>query len=177
MRGGAAAGSFYLVTGLLTGYAAVYQMMQTVNGGSWSWSYPLMLGASVLLLVSGVHDMFVNISTVWLALIAAAFPIGFCALFGATPVRCWVFAIFIGAVTWACFTLAGGRRPGLPALIGSSALIASWLPSSVATMYAYLFRNPPVTNRPVLTTLIIFWIFLLAAMMISSISFFRARQP
>lgn len=172
-----AAGLLYVVTGLLTGYAAVYQMMQTVNGGPWSWSYPFMLGASVLVLVSGVQNVFADIGAVWLALIAAVLPIGFCALFGTVPVRCWVFAIIIGAVTWACFTLAGGRRPGLPALIASGALIASWLPSSVATIYAYLFPNLPAVNQPVLTPLIVFWMFLLAAMIISSVSFFRAPQP
>ena len=90
----------YVVTGLVTGYAAVYQMMQTVNGGPWSWSYPLMLSASVLLIVCGVQNAFSGIAAVWLALIAALLPIVFCALFGAIPARCWVFAIVIGAVTW-----------------------------------------------------------------------------
>lgn len=171
------AGLLYVVTGLVTGYAAVYQMMQTVNGGPWSWSYPLMLGASVLLIVCGVQNAFSGIAAVWLAIIAAVLPVAFCALFGAIPARCWGFAIIIGAVSWACFTFAGGRRPGLPAVIASGALVASWLPSSVATIYAYLFPNPPAINQPVLTPLIVFWIFLLAAMIISGLSFFRAPQP
>jgi hypothetical protein len=172
-----AAGLLYVVTGLITGYATAYQMMQTVNGGPWSWTYPLMLGGSVLMLAAGAHIVFAKTSAVWLALIAATLPIGFCALFGSIPVRCWVFAIIIGAVTWACFTFAVGRRPGLPALIISGALVTSWLPSSVATIYAYLSSNPPAMNQPVLTPLIVFWIFLLAAMIISGVSFFRTPQP
>jgi hypothetical protein len=172
-----AIGVLYVVTGLLTGYAAVYQMMQTVNGGLWSWSYPLMLGASVLLLASGIHNLFPRTTAVWLALIAAVIPIALCALFGSMPVRCWAFAAIIGFVTWSCFTFAGGRRPGLTALIASMALIASWLPSSFGTIHAYLFPTPPAANQPVLTPLIVFWILLLVVTIISGVSFFRVPQP
>ena len=173
-----AAGLLYVSTGLLTGYAALYQMMQTVNGGPWSWCYPVMIAASVLVLVSGVHFTVPKLDPIWLAAIAAAIPIAVCTFFGRIPGRCWAFAAIIAMITWACFTFIGGaRRQSLPALIANGVLLTSWIPSSATTIYAYMTLNSPSMTARALLPLIVFWVFLLAAMMISGVLFFRTPQP
>ena len=167
----------YILTALLTGYAAAYQMMQTVNGGPWSWCYPFMLGASILLLVSGIHVAAAAVNVVRLSVIAAAVPLAVCAVFGRLPMRCWLFALAVGIAAWVCFTLASGtRRNGVPAFISSVVLVASWLPGSVAAVHAYLFPSPPAVNPPGLVPLIILWAFILAVSLMSGAAYFRPAQ-
>ncbi|HWO30867.1 MAG TPA: hypothetical protein VNO32_18890, partial [Candidatus Acidoferrum sp.] len=56
-RASAGSGILYCITALLTGHAAFYMMMQTVNGGPWSWWGPIMLGAAILLMTASIHTL------------------------------------------------------------------------------------------------------------------------
>lgn len=66
-----AAGVLYVVTALVSGFWASYLIGRASIGGPWSWWYVVTLGASVLLLVGGVHTVLPQVRRDWLVAIAA----------------------------------------------------------------------------------------------------------
>ena len=122
------AGILNVVTAFLTGYMVLYVMLQTVNGGPWSWWYPIMLGASILLLVGGVHVVASGVKKGSLVALAGVLPLIMCGAFGGLPLRCWVFAIAVALVTWAGLALASAfKRTAITGLIAAVILAASWV--------------------------------------------------
>jgi hypothetical protein len=171
------AGILYVVTAFQTGYLVLYAMLQTVNGGPWSWWYPIMLGASILLLVGGVHVVAFRVKEGWLVVLAAALPLAMCGAFGGLPLRCWVFAIAVAVVTWASLALASAfKRAAITGLIATLILAASWVPPSVRTLSVYFSAKPPDPNPVALLWLLAPWV-LIVASIIAGIVLSKSSGP
>lgn len=169
-------GVLYGVTAFITGYAVLYQMLQKINGGPWSWWYPISLGSSILLLVGSVHAVAPEVSVGWLIALAAAIPLAICGLFGGLPLRCWVFAVALALAAWVGFIIDSAvRRSDIAAFIASSVLTASWLPLSMNTFRAYLSPNSQVANSPLLPLLSL-WTLIIATLVLCGIALFRSSQ-
>jgi hypothetical protein len=165
------------VTGLVTGYAAVYQMLQTINGGPWSWWYPIMLGASVLLLTGAVHALAPSVNRGWLVALGAGIPLTLCAAFGTRPVRCWIFAVILGAATWTSLLFASTvKRAGIVSLLAAVILSVSWVPISIHTFGSYLSPNPTSSDPAVLLPVLILWALMIATLVLSGIGSLRSSS-
>ncbi|MGO8795501.1 MAG: hypothetical protein ACLQLC_11815 [Candidatus Sulfotelmatobacter sp.] len=170
------AGILYSITGLLAGYAAFSMMMQTVNGGPWSWWGPVMLGAAILLMVAGIRPFATRLAVGWLVATAAATPLAICAAFGTWPPRCCFFALSVGAFALIIFkadvTVGHGD---IAAFLASFLLAASLIPVSVNTVRAYLSPNVanPSLAVPALLLLLFFWVLIIATLLRSGSTVFR----
>lgn len=144
-----AAGILYVVTAIVSGYWEVSLMLRPLIGGPWSWWYMIMLGASVLLLVGGVHTVAPQVREGWLVALAAIVPL---LLGGLFRYWSWVWLIFIVAtvlVAWGTLTLASVLQRGwVVAFLASVLLAAWWVPASVRTFDAYLSPRPPSNPNP-----------------------------
>ncbi len=175
MRWGIAA--FYVAAAVLTGYAALYQMLQTINGAPWSWWYLIRLGASILLLVGGIKAVAPRVKSGWLVAISAAIPLAFCALFGSLPPRCWIFAFVVAVVALATLLIGSAmNRHGFAAFTASLLLVLSWLPASIATLRDYFAGNAPSTSPVALLPLLVLWVFIIGASVLSGIVSLRSSQ-
>src|SRR5215831_4286044 len=97
----AGTGALHLLTGVMTGYWALRLMFLPLNGGPQSWWPPIMLGASIVLLVGGVHAVIPRVQGFWLVLLAPAISLVLCAvLFQNLGARCWFFALAMALSTW-----------------------------------------------------------------------------
>src|SRR5580700_1331657 len=170
------AGFLYSVTALLTGYAASFLMMQTVNGGPWSWWGPVMLGASILLMVVGIRAFATRLAVGWLAAIAAATPLLICSAFGEWPLRCWIFALAVGLSALAIFKVDATIKHGdAAAFFAGSLLGMSWISVSVNTVRAYFSANVANPNPAALALLFVFWGAIIATLLSSGLSV--SRRP
>jgi|SRR5580693_4680583 hypothetical protein len=168
------AGFLYSVTALLTGYAAFFLMMQTVNGGPWSWWGPVMLGASILLMVVGIHAFATRLPVGWLVAIASATPPVICSVFGEWPLRCWIFALAVGLSALAIFKVDAVIGHGdIAAFLASSLLGASWISVSVNTVRAYFSPNVANPSPAVLVLLFLLWAPIITALLSSGSTVFR----
>jgi hypothetical protein len=170
-------GILCVLTALLTGYAALWEMLQTINGGPWSWLYPIMLGASILLLVGGVRTFAPRIGGGWLAAFAAAIPLALCAPFGGLPLRCWIFAAVLALATWTCLAIGSAiKKAATVAFIAILVLTASWLPGTMNTFHVYFSPNPPNPNPFSLLPLLIVWAPIFATLAVCGIAMTRSSQ-
>jgi hypothetical protein len=168
------AGILYSMTALLTGYAAFYMMMQTVNAGPWSQWGPVMLGAAILLMVVGVRAFVARLAAGWLAVIAAAIPLAICSAFGTWPLRCWVFAFALGLSALAIFKVDAAVQHGdVAAFIVSLLLAVSWISTSIDTVNVYLSPNVMHTNPATLGVLCFFWALIIPTLSNSGSTIFR----
>jgi hypothetical protein len=121
-----AAGILHVVTAAITGYWAVRLMFLPLNGGPQSGWPPVMLGASILLLVAGAYVVIPRITGVCLAPLALAVPMVLCAvLFEVTETRCWLFSFVVAL--GACiiqYAASAFRKADLVPLIASLILNA-----------------------------------------------------
>ena len=162
-------GMTYAVTALLTGYATLYQILQTVNGGPWSWWYPIMLGGSILLVVGNIHELVPKLNNLWLVALSALMPLALCGLLGRPPLRCWAFGIALAFIAWIGLAVGSTTRQlNVLTLASSLALLASWLPMSVRTFRVYLSSNASGSNATVLLPLFLTWALLIATVALSS---------
>jgi hypothetical protein len=123
------AGVLYAVTAIVSGYWEVSLMLRPLIGGPWSWWYMIMLGASVLLLVGGVHAVAPQVKWAWLVALAVVVSLVLWSLFRDG--------------SWGVLTLASTlQRGSLVAVIASVALAAWWVPASVRTLSAYSSPRP-----------------------------------
>lgn len=143
----AGAGALYLLTSVITGYWALRLMFLPLNGGPQSWWPPIMLGASILLLVVGVHVVVPRVQGVWLVLLALAIPLVLCAaLLQSLAARCWFFALAVALSTLLVQTITSAlKRRELLLPMVSLILAASWVPLSVNTLRLYF---APTTSSP-----------------------------
>jgi hypothetical protein len=168
-------GILYSVAALLTGYAASYMLMQTVNGGPWSWWGPIMLGAAILLMVVGIRALAPRLAAGWAATIAAAIPLAICTAFGTWPLRCWVFAAILASSSWALLKVdARVRRGDLAAFSVSLVLVASWTSISINSIRDYL-GNHVTTIGPELVVMLFYWVLILCVLVRSGTTVFRSR--
>lgn len=168
------AGILYSVTAILTGSAAFSMMMQTVNGGPWSWWGPVMLGAAILLMVVGIRAFATELAVGWLVAIAAATPPAICSAFGTWPLRCWVFALAVGISAFVLFRVDAAIRHGdTAAFLASSLLAASWISVSVNTVRAYLSPNVANASLAVPAVMLFFWVLIVATLLRSGSTVFR----
>ena len=168
------AGILYSITALLTGYAALFMMMQTVNGGPWSWWGPVMLGASILLMVVGIRAFANRLAMGWLVAIAAATPPVICSLFGGWPLRCWLFALAVALSALAIFKVDAVVAHGdAAAFLASSLLGASWISASVNTVRAYFSPNVVNPSPALLVVLFLFWVLIITTLLTSGSTAFR----
>lgn len=173
-KASAGSGILYGVTALLTGYAAFYMMMQTVNGAAWSWWGPLMLGAAILLMTASIHALAPRFPLIWLAVIAAAAPISICTAFGTWPARCWIFAAALGLSAWAIFKLdATIRRGDVAAFSMSLLLVASWTAVSVNTVHSSLSLGTINTSVVALIVLLFYWVLIIGVAVRAGRTVFR----
>ena len=138
-----AAGVLYVVTALISGYWETSLMLRPLIGGPWSWWYIIMLGASVLLLVGGVHTVAPQVRWGWLVALAVVVPL---VLWGLFRDGSWVwptFTVVTALVAWGTLVLASAlQRGSIVAIIASVALAAWWVPASVRTLSAYFSPRP-----------------------------------
>ena len=168
------AGILYSITAFLTGYAAFFLMMQTVNGGPWSRWGSVMLGASILLMVVGIHALATRLAIGWLIAIGSATPPVICSVFGEWPLRCWLFALAVGLSALAIFKVDAVIGHGdIAAFLASSLLGASWISVSVNTVRAYFSPNVANPSPAVLALLFLFWVPIITTLLISGNSVFR----
>jgi hypothetical protein len=173
----AGSGLLYGITALLTGYAAFYMMMQTVNGGPWSWWGPIMLGAAILLMTASIHTLAPRLALSWLAAIAAATPITICSAFGTWPLRCWIFAAALGLAAWTAFKLdVTIRRGDLAAFSVSLLLAASWTSVSLNTVRSSLSLNTPNTTVVALLVLLFYWVLIIGSLARAGKTVFRKQN-
>jgi hypothetical protein len=152
-------------------------MMQTVNGGPWSWWGPIMLGAAILLMVAGIRAVASRLAVVWLAAIAAMAPLVICTAFGTWPLRCWVFAVVLGLIAWVILKVdATIKRGDIAALSVSLFIAASWTSISVNTIHAYLSPNILNPSAVALVVLLFYWVLIVCVLMHAGISVFRVRK-
>ncbi len=138
-----AAGILYVVTAIVSGYWEISLMLRPLIGGPWSWWYMIMLGASVLLLVGGVHVVAPQVKWAWLLALAVVASLVLWSLFRDGSWVWLVFTVATAVVTWGVLTLASTfQRGSLVAVIASVALAAWWVPSSVRTLSAYFSPRP-----------------------------------
>jgi hypothetical protein len=173
----AIAGVQYGITALLIGYAAFSMMMQSVNGGPSSWWGPVMLGAAILLMVAGVRAFAPRLAIIWLAVMAAATPLGICTAFGAWPLRCWIFAIALGLAAWAIFKVDVAIRRGDVAAFTVGLLLAiSWISISVSTIQSYLSPNAARASVIALIVLLFYWVLIISVLLRAGFTVFSRRQ-
>jgi hypothetical protein len=138
-----AAGILYVVTALVSGYWEVSLMLRPLIGGPWSWWYVIMLGASVLLLVGGVHTVAPQVKWAWLVVLAVIASLVLWSLFRDGSWVWLVFTVATALVAWVALALASTlQRGSLVAVIASVALAAWWIPASVRTLSAYFSTRP-----------------------------------
>jgi hypothetical protein len=169
-------GVLYSGTGILTGYDSLYMMMQTVNGGAWSWWSPAMLGAAILLMIAGIHALAPRLGILWLSLVAVAIPLGICSLAGEWPLVWLISAAVLGLLAWAILRIeAGLRRGDVAAFSVSILMIVSWASASVNTVRSAVAASSPGSYGVVLGVLVFFWVLIIAVAERSGRSVFSAR--
>jgi hypothetical protein len=170
-------GILYGITALLTGFAAFAMMMQTVNGGPWSWWGPIMLGSAILLMVAALRALAPRLAVIWWAVIAAATPLSICTAFGTWPLRCWLFAAILGLSAWVIITADKAIKHGdIAALLVSLLLVASWTAITVNTVHASLSTNAANTSVVALAMLLLFWALTIGVLLRAGTTVFRGRE-
>jgi hypothetical protein len=138
-----APGVLYVVTALVTGLLASYLIGGASIGGPWSWWYVVTLGASVLLLVGGVHTVFPRIKHKWLVAIAGTVSLAPWNL-GAWLGEGLAFALVVALVCWGVLVVAPLRKRGWILPLAASVLLAAWwIPASVQTLRTFFSPKPP----------------------------------
>jgi hypothetical protein len=137
-----------------------------------------MLGASILLMVAGIHSLAPQLTLIWLAAIAAATPIAICTAFGEwPPLRCWVFAVALGLSAWAAFKVDATIRHGeVAAFSVTLLLVAAWTIVSVHTVNAYLSPNVLNSSIAPLSVLLLYWVLTLTVLARAGATVFRRRR-
>jgi hypothetical protein len=127
----------HVVTAFVTGCWAIYLIGLPSVGGPWSWWYPIILAASILLLVGGVHMALPRLRRGWLVLIAAVFSILSWNL-GTWLREALIFAGVMAATAWCVLALASlSKRAWVVSFIASLLLAVWWVPQSVRTLNAF----------------------------------------
>jgi hypothetical protein len=138
-----AAGLLYAVTALVSAYWEFSLMLRLFIGGPWSWWYMIMLGASVLLLVGGVHIVAPQIRGGWLVALAAMVPLLLWSLFRHWSWVWLVFTLATAMIAWGTLFLAAAlQKPWVVSLIASVLLAIWWVPASVRALSAYFSPKP-----------------------------------
>lgn len=171
-------GLTYFVTGVLSGYAAFFMMMQTVNGGPWSWSGPVMLASAILLtFAGGVHTLAPRLAGGWIAAISASAPLAICSAFGAWPPRCWIFAGVVGGVAWAMLKVDAIIDRGDIAAFSASLSLAGCLAAiSIATVRTYIAARSPYASPLALVALVFYWLIIVGSLVHATLTVLRSRR-
>jgi hypothetical protein len=147
----------YASAALVSGGWELYLMMRPLIGGPQSWWYPVMFGASILLLVGVIYTLFPRLKKPWLIVLVSAVPLLLCGILGSLEWRCWVYAITLALGAWGILALATHfNRTSLVALIPSLVLVAWWAPASIYTCLRALglYLSPtPMATSPLLVVL------------------------
>jgi len=170
------AGIFHVVTALVTGYWGLQVMFSDSSGGRFFWWPVTMLGASIVLLAGGILILFPQIKKRWLTALAGTILL----VIWAALIRdfSWTYSIFAAAatlITWGTLAFASAlKRPATAPLLASLMLTVAWLPGSVYAFRATFAAIPPIANALVLGPLLILWVLIIAASVLSAIAFFRS---
>lgn len=137
-------GALYVVTAIVTGSWSVYLIGCVSIGGPSSGWYVITLGASILMLIGGIHVLLPRLRRVWLLAIALAVSTLPWNLDG------WLSALVVTSVAWGGLAAASIiRRPAVMPLLASLILGAWWFPASVysgaraASAYQLVFALTP----------------------------------
>lgn len=167
-------GLLYIFVASLLGYAALYMMMGTVNGGRFSWLGPVVLAASMLLFVQGVFLFFPRLTAIWLILAAAALPIAVCSLFHDWPLRCWIFAGLLGLTEWLLMRISRIASKGhLPAFVASVVIALAWCIASVRFAAYFINSDSLRLSVPIVATFLASWALVIGIVICSSLNVFQ----
>jgi hypothetical protein len=171
-------GLLYILVASLLGYAALYMMMGTVNGGRFSWLGPVVLAASILLFVQGVSAFLPRLTAIWLILAAVALPIAVCALFNDWPLRCWIFAGLLGLTEGILLWIGRiSNRGHLPAFVASIVIAVAWFIASVR-LAAYFFSSENLKlSVLIVSTFLASWVVVIGIVICSSLNVFQRFRP
>lgn len=161
-----------VLTAITTGYWALRLMFLPLNGGAESWWPPIMLGASILLMGSGLHVVVHQLRGVWLVLFAGALPLLLCiAVFQRVPPRGVVFALSVAFAMWIIQQLASAmNRRGSMVLVASLILAVSWVPFSINAVRSYLSPSAPVSDSAGLVFSLAPWVLIAMCVLVGSSS-------
>jgi hypothetical protein len=138
-----AAGIVYALTAIVSGYWEMSLILRPTIGGPWSWWYMIMLSASVLLLIGGVHVVAPQMKSASLVVLSVVVSLVLWSLFRDSSWVWLVFSIATAAVTWGVLTLASTfQRDSLVAAIAGAVLAAWWISASVRTLITYFSPSP-----------------------------------
>jgi hypothetical protein len=169
--------ALYGAAAFVSGYWELYLMMRPLVGGLQSWWYPIMFGASILLLVGAIYTFRPQIKKGWLIAMASAIPLLLCGVLGGLPWPCWVFTIAVALCAWATLAFASSfNRTSLATLVPSLVLVAWWIPAFIYTLvHAWtLYLSPkPIKTSPFELVLALLPLILLVASVLVSIATLR----
>ncbi len=167
-------GILFLLTAFVTGYWEFYLMVRPLIGGPWSWWYPIMFGASILLLVGAVLVLLPRMKSRWLVALAVAVPLILCSPFGVSW-SCAIFVAAIGFATWGTLALASAcKRPWVVPFTAGVVLAAWWIPASVHSVGTYLSPKPPSLDPMELAWALVPSVLVLASLIAAAI---LSRSP
>jgi len=172
------AGIFDAAIAVVTGYWGLEVMFSDSSGGRFFWWSVTMLGASILLLASGILILFPRIKKGWL--VAFAGMILFVIWVALIRDFSWTYNIFAATVTlitWGTLALASAfKRPATAPLLASLMLALSWLPGSAYAFRAAFAAIPPIANALALGRLLVLWVLIIGASVLSGIACFRSSN-
>lgn len=156
------------MTSIITGYWALRLIFLPVDGEPQSWWPAIMLGASILLLSTGIHAVVPKIRGVWLVLLAAVLPLVlFAVLFRALPLRWWFFAFAVALSMGITQVLASAlERAEYLVPVTSLILAVSWVPVSVNTLRGYFSPTSSSPDPWVLYSLLALWVLILESVVV-----------
>jgi len=139
--------------------------------GTKSWWPPIMLGASILLMGSGLQVVVPPLRGVWLVLLAGALPLLLgIAVFRTVPPRGVAFALSVAFVMWIIQQLSSAmNRRGSLVLVASLVLAVSWVPFSINAVRSYLSPSAPVSDSTGLVFSLAPWVLIAVCVLVGVI--------
>jgi hypothetical protein len=154
----------YFVTAFVTGYWECYLLVRPINGGPWSWWYPITLGASIVLLVGGIFTIAPRTKQVWLVALALAIPLLLCSPFGWSW-SCARYAVSLALLTWGVLALASAFKQAWLVAVAASLVLASWwLRAAAYNLSGYLSPKPSSSD-----SMALFWVLTTSVLVITSL--------
>ena len=93
-------GVYKLLVGVLAGVESLLGILRSANPPEISVWGPLTIGASVLLAIDGLADLFPKVNRRVFVALGAIIPIAMSALSGNWPRNLWMFAVAVGFLEW-----------------------------------------------------------------------------
>jgi len=161
----------YFVTAFVTGYWECYLLVRPVNGGPWSWWFPITLGASIVLLIGGILTIVPRMKNKWLVVIALVVPLLLCSPFGWSW-TCAIYAASLALLTWVVLALAAAlKRSWIVTLVACLVLASWWIWAAAYNLGVYLSPKPPSLDRIALFWVLITCVLVLASLVAGVVSF------